>query len=124
MEELKWKGFIVRKYYSKEEINKLVNNHCISLTYGQKEIVEQWVGRPKGMLQLFWERGWINVDELKKYSTDGKMYKKNEFGKVKQEYERYVLSTLMSRCLGFAGEQSAMEYLLCKLSKKAGDLDF
>ena len=85
MEELKQKGFIVRKHYSKDKINELADNHRISLTCSQKEIVEAWVDYPKGMLQVLWERGRIIVDELEKYSADGKMHKKNEFGKVKKK---------------------------------------
>ena len=62
--------------------------------------------------------------ELNKYGADGKTWQKNEFGKVRDEFERYVLRTLMSRCQDFAGEQSAMEYLLSRLSEKSDDLEF
>ena len=48
---------------------------------------------------------------------------KDEFGKVKAEYQKDVLRTLMRKCLDFAREQSAMEVLLSRLSEKAGDTE-
>ena len=43
---------------------------------------------------------------------------------MKREYKGYVLHILMLKCLDFAEEQSAMEYLLSKLRKKAGEHEF
>ena len=63
-------------------------------------------------------------DGVRKCTTDGKLYQKDENGKVKTQFERYALRTLMSKCLDFAGEQSAMEYLLSSLTEKARDLEF
>ncbi len=108
----------------KEETKELANNHQIELTYSENEMIDGWVGRPKGMLQVLWERGWINKLELEKYSVDGKSSQKDEFGKVREEYKTYVLRTLMSKCLDFAREQSTMEYLLSRLSEKSGDHEF
>ena len=124
LEELKGKGFLVRRHYGKEEIHELANNHQIELTYSEDEMIDGWMGRLKGMLQVLWERGWINVNKLDKYSADGKMCQKDENGKVKEEYKRYVLRTLISKCLDFAREQSAMEHLLSRLSEKVGCHDF
>ena len=74
------------------------------------------------MLHVLWERGQINEAEIEKYSADGKSSQKDKFGKVTKEKEKCVLRTLMSKCLDFAGEQSAMEYLLSRLSEKAEDI--
>ena len=63
----------------------------------------------------------MNTNELEKYSGDVKKSQKDEFGKVKPEFERYVLYTLLKSCLDFSEEQSAMEVLLSELSSK-GDL--
>ena len=79
LEELKEKGFLVRKYFPKEEIHELANNHQISLTYEQQEVLEGWVGKPKGILHVLWESGWINEAEIEKYSADGKSSQKDEF---------------------------------------------
>ena len=76
------------------------------------------------MIQVLWERRWINELEVEKYSADGKSYQKDENGRVKEKFERYVLRTLMSKCLDFTGEQSVMEYLLSRLSEKTEGLEF
>ncbi len=31
-----------------------------------------WEGRPKRMLQILWERGWIDENNLGKYTESGK----------------------------------------------------
>ena len=72
MDELKQKGFLVRRNYGKEELQKIAQEMEIELTYTHQEIIEGWCGRPKGMLQILWERGHINEAELAKYSGDGK----------------------------------------------------
>ena len=54
------------------------------------------------------------------YPVDGKLSQKDEFEKVKAEYEKYVLHIFMKKGLDFAGEQSAMEVLLSRLSEKVG----
>ena len=64
LEGLKEKRFFVRKYYSKETIHELANNRQVSLTYEQQELVEDWVGKLKGMLHVLWERGLINEVEI------------------------------------------------------------
>ena len=60
----------------------------------------------------------VKLNELEQYSGDGKKSQKDEDGKVKKEYEKYVLRTMMSRCIDFMEEQSAMEVLLSALSTK------
>ena len=59
LEGLKEKGFFVRKYYSKEEIHDLDNNHQICLFHEQQELIEGWVGKHKGVLHVLWEHWWI-----------------------------------------------------------------
>ena len=118
MDELKQKGFLVRRYYGKEELQKIAQEMGIELTYNHQEVIEGWCGRPKGMLQVLWERGHINEAELDKYSGDGKKIYKDDEGKIKPQYEKYVLRTLMKNCLDFLEEESAMEVLLSTLSTK------
>ena len=43
---------------------------------------------------------------------------KNEEGKIKPEFEKYILRTLMKNCVDFLEEESAMEVLLSTLSLK------
>ena len=52
MEELKQKGFLVRRYYGKSELQETPQEKGIELTYNHQEVIERWCGRPKGMLQV------------------------------------------------------------------------
>jgi hypothetical protein len=59
--------------------------------------VEGWEGKPKGLLQILWERGWIdNTDrKAKKIHYDRK---KNEYKIIQPETS---LKQLMSSCMDF-----------------------
>ena len=82
IEELKnIKYFCVRIYYQREEINEIVTENGIELTYDEPEVIQGWVGRPKGMLQVLWERGYVNTNELEKYSGDEKKVRKTDLEK-------------------------------------------
>ena len=63
---------MVRLYYAKQELQEISEKHNIDLTYSHQGVIKGWVGRPKGMLQVLWERGFINEQELEKYSGDEK----------------------------------------------------
>ena len=56
MEELKEKGLLVWRYYSKEETKELANNHQIELTYSENED-----GSITGYVALM---QWYNIDPL------------------------------------------------------------
>ena len=88
LNELKEKGFLVRRHYSIEKIHELANNHQIELTCNKHEVIDGCVGRPNGMLQVLWERGWINKLELEKFIADDKSCQKDENGKMKVKFER------------------------------------
>ena len=91
---------------------------------------DKWI-----MSRIIWEKDKINpqsknlnkLNAFKIIEDDIPVYshlKLFEIRKVRKENERYALCTLMSKCLDFAGEQSAMEYLLSSLTEKARDLEF
>ena len=56
-EELKTKGHVVRGHCSNEEIERLVGEYRIELTCKVEVIEKAWLGKPKGLLQVLWERG-------------------------------------------------------------------
>ncbi len=78
------KGFCVRRYYSKKEVHQIARDNGLELTYQHPEIREGWVGKPKGLLQVLWERGWVNEGELDMYSGDGEKIKKTKIIKSNQ----------------------------------------
>jgi hypothetical protein len=42
-------------------------------TSTEDNIIEGWVGKPKGSLQILYERGWIDPNDWKQYTNKGKM---------------------------------------------------
>ena len=118
LEEIKKTGFQVRGYYSRVELEKIAQEKHISLTYNHHVREEGWINKPKGLLQVLWERGYIDENKIGEYSEKGKKKHLDENGNVKKEYEIYVLRTLMERCSDFAEEKSAMEHLFHQLSLK------
>jgi hypothetical protein len=44
-----------------------------------KKIQPGWEGKAKGMLQVLWEQGFFDVDNLKQYTVDGR---KDAFGNL------------------------------------------
>lgn len=69
-----------------------------------------WEGKQKGMLQVLWERGWIDVEHLRNYTVDGK---KDVAGVVRHDMS---LKYLLGNCKDFEEEES----LLQAMGKKLG----
>jgi hypothetical protein len=67
-----------------------------------------WEGRPKGLLQVLWERSWIDEAQRDKYTmdvaTDGD-------GEVLEGAEDWSLKCLMTSCLDFAKEMTALQHV-------------
>ncbi len=69
-------------------------------------------GRGKGMLQVLWERGWINVNRLSEY----KMMLQDDAGFIIKDYS---LSILMGSCTDFANKKSQLKYVCQSLGVEA-----
>jgi hypothetical protein len=70
-----------------------------------QKIKEGWLGRKtKGLLQVLWERGFIDTNKLSSYTLTGK---KNEFDIVD---ESLSLRHLMSMCPDFLNEEGMMTH--------------
>ena len=63
-EELKIKGVFVRGHCPRDKIEKLATDNNIELTYQKNVVEEGWMGNPKGLLQVLWERGWIDETKI------------------------------------------------------------
>jgi hypothetical protein len=87
----------------------LCGQRNISITIKEQEVKE---GKPKGMLQILWERSWIDSSKVvtarsMRYSKHVKKEDFGEDGKLKEASQQYGLS----RCVrGF--------YVLCIRHKK------
>jgi hypothetical protein len=63
-----------------------------------------WEGQPKGMLQVLWERGWIDENNLAKYTVSGR---KNEIGVIDIDTS---LKHLLGSCHDFSEEESLLQF--------------
>ena len=93
--ELKEKGFEVRGHYSVEQIENYAKNYDIHLEIREEIVKPGWVGANKGLMQVLWERGFINEAEITKYSLEDNKSWKDEQGKVKEEFHFYLLRKLL-----------------------------
>ena len=105
VEEIKRTGYKIRGHLSKDELERIANEKNIVLAYEFRVKKEGWMGKPKGLLQILWERGFIDEKNLHLYSLKGKKNQLDDNGKLKQEFEQYSLRTLMSRCSNFANKR-------------------
>jgi hypothetical protein len=60
------KQFNPTRQYTRKQIEAIATELGLLLDHEVGEVSEGWLGKPKGMYQILWERGWI--DETKKFS--------------------------------------------------------
>lgn len=94
---------------NKKELIELCTIHEIPINCKETKTTEGWEGKSKGLLQVLWERGFIDNTQLSNYTIDGK---KDEFGHVNLETS---LRHLMGMCEDFLHEEGMMEYIGSKL---------
>ena len=66
--------------YLKEDLVALCGKQNISITIEEQDVTEGWLGKQKGMLQILWERGWI--DSSKVVTARSMRYSKDEKKKI------------------------------------------
>jgi hypothetical protein len=72
----------------------MCNQNNIPIEEELDEVVEGWEGKPKGMLQILWERGFVDPSKKKEnYTLQGK---KDAFGKVDPETSLKHLMSLLT----------------------------
>jgi hypothetical protein len=102
--ELRERGVETQGKYDKiARAAQLIN---IQLTYEEQTVKEGWVGKPKGALQILWERGFINPDKgITWYTWDGR----------KDNYDNWIpessLKHLMSQHYDFANELTLLQFI-------------
>jgi hypothetical protein len=67
------------------------------------KIIQGWQGRPKGMLQVLWECGFIDEQNLNQYTINRR---KDEMGILQPETS---LKFLLGNCLDFEEEKSLLQ---------------
>ena len=57
---------------TKKELQELCQSNNIPITSNEDIILEGWVNKPKGAIQILFERGWLDPNLLHHYTKDGK----------------------------------------------------
>jgi hypothetical protein len=89
----------------KDDLQALCKNKDIPIEEEIEEVVEGWEGKPKGMLQILWERGFIDPAKKKEDYTIGG--KKEALGNIDPETS---LKRLMSLLTDFIQEETLLQY--------------
>jgi hypothetical protein len=86
----------------------------------ERKLVNVWTGKPKGLLQVLCETGWINPDaDLKKYIKAGKLgHDFEDDGDLKADVAPFVLKHLMVSQPDFKQELLDLQHLATKISGK------
>jgi hypothetical protein len=95
-----------KQQYLKADLLALCGQRNILVTVKECQVKEGWLGKPKGMLKLLWERGWIDSTKVvsgrsMRYSKDEKKEDFGEDEKIKDDNLQYVLTYLLSQCKDF-----------------------
>jgi hypothetical protein len=89
---------------NKKHIQEMAQRAGIPLTYQKQEIIEGWEGKPKGMEQILWERGWIDPTEDRDvYTIHGT---KDSMGAVRKDTS---LRLLMSNLKDFEVQETMLQ---------------
>jgi len=88
------------------ELHILASNHGVAIETEEDEIIQGWMNKPKELLQILWEQGWINPNEnIKNCVKDKRKIWLDPQGKVLQEFENnaknFILTNLLSKCPDF-----------------------
>ena len=94
-----------RRRFLIADLRTFAAQHGIATTYDQQLKEEGWVNKPKGLLQVLWERGFIDSSiPLKSYTIQGPKKDDGERDKTKS------LEHLMAECNDFKDEYTALQF--------------
>ncbi|KAI2499926.1 hypothetical protein MHU86_14547 [Fragilaria crotonensis] len=97
-----------RRQYRLAELQQIARDRNLETRVERTRERKGWAGQPKGLLQVLWERGWIDEGQLERYTID---VAKDSDGEVLEDAERWSLKYLMASCLDFAEEMTALQHV-------------
>jgi hypothetical protein len=97
-----------RRSYRLLELQELARTHGIDVKIIKTREKKGWQGQAKGLLQVLWERGWIDVANLDRYTMEPAT---DANGEVLDGAEEWSLKVLMASCLDFAQELTALQHV-------------
>ena len=98
------------KHHTKLELQGFAEKNRIPLRISRPVVKDGWLGKPKGLLQVLWERGLIDATKRSAYTLDGR--KNRDTGEVNSSMS---LRRIMSECHDFVNEETALQVLGRKL---------
>ena len=91
---------------SAKQLQENASKMGISHTFTEDKIVEGWVNKPKGMKQVAFERGLLDVKNVTLYSKDGP---KDDNNHVIDE--SFSLKCILSSCTDFVKEKTLLRHM-------------
>jgi len=92
-----------------DNIRKLATSHGVPIVEVHQKIIKGWEGKPKGILQVLWEWGWIDARDLQQDTINGK---KDSFGILQPEMS---LTHLMANCRDYEEEELLLQSMGCMM---------
>ena len=87
-----------------KQVKAMCATQNIPIKYTETEIHEGWEGKAKGMEQILWERGWIDVRRPRKdYTKNGT---KDIMGTIQKDTS---LHELIANCADFENEETLLQ---------------
>ena len=87
-----------------EKVKKMCTDNNVDLKCApEPKVIEGWHLKPKGYLQILWERGFISEKDLSKYTVNGK---KDSYGFVDKSFS---LKQIMANTTDFQNEESLLQ---------------
>jgi len=90
------------------DLQKAAINHGIVIEHISNKVIEGWEGKSKGLLQVLWERGWINNENNKAYQYYTLAGRKNEYNLI---IPASSLKSLMESCTDFKEEETLLQHM-------------
>jgi hypothetical protein len=97
-----------RRNYRLVELQQIARDKNLETRIERTRDKKGWIGQPKGLLQVLWEHGWIDEQQIDKYTVD---VAKDNDGQVVDGAENWSLKYLMASCLDFAEEMTALQHV-------------
>jgi len=95
------------------ELRKIASNLGMATTRTvTQRFITGWAGKGKGLLQVLWERGWID-------DTKTSQYKKVVIDDAGFPVKEFSLEMMLDSCVDFANETTQLEYICKSLGAEA-----
>jgi len=101
LKQLRQRGILAKG--KKQAIQSKAQEHNLPIEETKANVIEGWENKPKGLLQVLWECGFIDELRLEKYTFIGKQ---DSFGFVQKDFS---LKSLKGNCVDFEEEETLLQ---------------